>query len=109
MVARGHSAALLFVVQRGDCTAFAPCHAKDPAYFDLVARAAEQGVQVLAVVCDLDEAAHEVVFRGSIPVMLEYVSAGEGSLAAAGAPTAAGAAAETAEAKVDAAEGGAAL
>ncbi|PSC70862.1 Proline iminopeptidase [Micractinium conductrix] len=47
VAAGGGDAALLFLVQRDDCTAFAPCHQKDPVYGRLVRQAAAAGVRVL--------------------------------------------------------------
>lgn len=74
----GHEAVMLFVVQRGDCEAFAPCVEKDPVYAGLVKHAVEKGgVQAVAVVCDLlvEPGEHtsdsvSVVFKGSIPVVV---------------------------------------
>lgn len=43
----------MFIVQRSDCDAFAPCHAKDPEYGRLVQAAADEGVQVIAVALEL--------------------------------------------------------
>eukprot|EP00884_Botryococcus_braunii_P015348 jgi/Botrbrau1/2497/Bobra.0226s0053.1 len=51
VVRDGHGAVLLFVIQRGDCEMFAPCHVKDPAYGKAVLEAVQAGVQVLALRC----------------------------------------------------------
>jgi sugar fermentation stimulation protein A len=44
---------MVFLIQRGDCTRFAPCHAKDPVYARLVVEAAAAGVRVIALQCAL--------------------------------------------------------
>ncbi|KAL4424351.1 hypothetical protein ABPG75_001652 [Micractinium tetrahymenae] len=72
LAAGGGSAALVFVVQRDDCAAFAPCHEKDPEYGRLVREAAAAGVALLPVVCSLDEAAGAVRYRGTLPLDLDY-------------------------------------
>lgn len=68
----GGRAALVFLVQRGDCAAFAPCHEKDPEYGRLLAAGAAAGVVVVALACELDEQAAAVRFLGPLPVELEY-------------------------------------
>ena len=65
-------AALLFLVQRGDCSCFAPCHEKDPEYGRLLVEAASAGVHIVAVACELDAAAAKVVCRGVLDVDLKY-------------------------------------
>ncbi|KAL4431992.1 hypothetical protein ABPG77_000259 [Micractinium sp. CCAP 211/92] len=72
LAAAGGDAALVFVVQRADCSAFAPCHEKDPEYGRLVREAAAAGVALLPVVCCLDEAARVVRYKGTLPVDLDY-------------------------------------
>lgn len=47
-------AQMVFVIQRGDCTHFAPCHASDPEYGRLVLEAAAMGVRVIALRCSLE-------------------------------------------------------
>lgn len=49
LAADGHRAALLFVVQRGDCLSVSPAEAIDPAYAQTLRRVAGQGVELLAV------------------------------------------------------------
>jgi DNA-binding sugar fermentation-stimulating protein len=71
VVAAGHEAVCLFLVQRGDCSRFAPCHAKDPAYGALLLQAQAAGVQVLAVGCSLEPAEGGGVVRALGPVALE--------------------------------------
>lgn len=72
IVRQGGSAALVFLVQRGDCAAFAPCHTKDPEYGRLLVEAAAAGVKVVALACQLDVAAQVVRSCGAIPVRLDY-------------------------------------
>jgi hypothetical protein len=43
LAAAGHDAACLFVAQRGDVAAFAPCFEKDPVYAELLVQAAAAG------------------------------------------------------------------
>ncbi len=45
---------MVFVIQRGDCAYFGPCHAKDPVYGQLVREAAAAGVRVIALRCVLE-------------------------------------------------------
>jgi sugar fermentation stimulation protein A len=44
---RGHRAALVFVVQRGDCAAFRPAYEIDPEYSRWLHRALDAGVEIL--------------------------------------------------------------
>jgi sugar fermentation stimulation protein A len=53
MVAEGHRAAALFVVQRTDCDAFAACAELDPAFAAALEHAAQAGVEVLVYGCDM--------------------------------------------------------
>jgi sugar fermentation stimulation protein A len=48
VAAAGGRAACLFIVQRADCSRFAPCVARDPAYAAACDIAAAAGVQLLA-------------------------------------------------------------
>jgi sugar fermentation stimulation protein A len=43
------SAAAIFLIQRGDCSSFAPCHAADPAYGAALTAAAGAGVRLVAL------------------------------------------------------------
>ncbi|KAL4552458.1 hypothetical protein Ndes2526B_g06664 [Nannochloris sp. 'desiccata'] len=72
VVEKGGEAALIFLIQRGDCAAFAPCYEKDPEYSSLVVAAVEAGVKVVVVACDLDPFKGEVVFKGNVPLKLDY-------------------------------------
>jgi len=51
----GHTAELLFVVQRSDCHSFAPADEIDPAYGKKLRQAAELGVQITALWCQMDQ------------------------------------------------------
>ena len=72
IVRAGGSAAMVFLVQRGDCRAFAPCVEKDPAYARLLREAVAAGVVCLAVAVVLDPAAAAVRYLGPLPLMLDY-------------------------------------
>ncbi len=67
---------MVFVIQRGDCAYFAPCHAKDPTYGKLVIEAAAMGVRVIALRCGLEgDAANGrgiVRYIGPAQVMLQH-------------------------------------
>ena len=53
MVAEGHRAVMLFVIQRTDCDLFAACAELDPAYAKGLVRAARSGVEVLCYDCHI--------------------------------------------------------
>ena len=53
MVAQGHRAVVLFVVQRSDCHSFAPAADLDPACDAALDRARKAGVQMLVYGCDV--------------------------------------------------------
>ncbi|RMZ54284.1 hypothetical protein APUTEX25_001442 [Auxenochlorella protothecoides] len=68
----GGQAALLFLVQRSDCVAFAPCHECDPVYAEGVVAAAAAGVRLLAAAVAFDPGAGCVRYCGQLPVLLQY-------------------------------------
>jgi DNA-binding sugar fermentation-stimulating protein len=72
---RVSSAAVLFVVARGDCAAFRPCHEACPVFARVLRRAAARGVQVLAydVALDLGGNGGEatMALRRPLPVVLD--------------------------------------
>jgi sugar fermentation stimulation protein A len=73
VAARGGDAAMVFLVQRGDCAAgFAPSHRCDPGYGRLVVAAAAAGVRVVALAVELDADAGVVRFVGVLKVRLEH-------------------------------------
>ncbi|MBT9370325.1 DNA/RNA nuclease SfsA [Rhizobium sp. CSW-27] len=51
MVATGHRAAMLYVIQRGDCARLRICEELDPAYDAAFRRARARGVEAYAVSC----------------------------------------------------------
>lgn len=53
MVAQGHRAVMVFLVQRNDCTAFAPAADIDPTYAHELAAARKSGVEVLCYDCEV--------------------------------------------------------
>jgi sugar fermentation stimulation protein A len=65
MVAEGHRAVQLFVIQRTDCDRFAACADLDPAYAAGLTAASKAGVEVLCYGCDISPT--EVRIAGRIP------------------------------------------
>tara|TARA_B100000925_G_scaffold291208_1_gene278467 strand:+ start:129 stop:845 length:717 start_codon:yes stop_codon:yes gene_type:complete len=65
---QGHEAAMLFVVSREDVNSFSPASEIDPVYADLLKKAEEAGVKILAYRCSLSE--KETTITKSIPVKL---------------------------------------
>jgi sugar fermentation stimulation protein A len=65
---QGARAALLFLVQRGDCDRVAPADAIDPAYGEALRRAARAGVELFALGARVT--AREVRVERSLPVLL---------------------------------------
>lgn len=57
---KGHSAELLFVVQRDDCKVFKPADHIDPEYGKLLRKAHKEGVMITPVVCKLSEKGIEI-------------------------------------------------
>jgi len=60
MVAAGHRAVMLFVIQRTDCDLFAACAELDPKYAAGLTAAAKAGVEVLCYDCDISPTAISV-------------------------------------------------
>ena len=52
---QGFGAEIFFVIQRTDCETFSPCEEIDPEYARLLRVAHEQGVQISAFPCWIDE------------------------------------------------------
>ncbi len=65
----GDRAAVTFIIQRPDATAFAPNEAADPVFSETLQKAAHQGVEVRAFCCSVS--LHEITIAGEIPVNLE--------------------------------------
>jgi len=63
MVAEGHRAVQLFVVQRTDCDHFAACADLDPTYAAGLTAAASGGVEVLCYGCDISPEAVRIARR----------------------------------------------
>lgn len=63
MVAEGHRAVMLYVIQRTDCDVFAACHDLDPAYAKGLEKAARAGVEVLCYDCDIGPEAIRIARR----------------------------------------------
>ncbi|MGD1992612.1 MAG: DNA/RNA nuclease SfsA [Anaerolineae bacterium] len=68
LVAEGHRAAVVFVVQRPDAAVFAPHVQADPAFAEMLARAADAGVGLHAYRCDVSRDAIRIAEE--IPVSL---------------------------------------
>lgn len=63
---RGHGAAMLYIVQRGDCRCFAPAWDIDPAYARALDEAAKKGVRIYA--CGLSVKPNEIYLKGAMPL-----------------------------------------
>ncbi|PHP67954.1 DNA/RNA nuclease SfsA [Zhengella mangrovi] len=55
MVAEGHKAVMVYLIQRGDCSRFRLCGDLDPAYAAAFEAASAAGVEAYALGCDLTE------------------------------------------------------
>lgn len=66
MADAGARAAVLFVVQRGDCVAFQAASDIDPAFAAALTRARSRGVLVLAHACKIDEC--EIALNRPLPI-----------------------------------------
>ena len=62
----------MYVIQRADCTAFAPCHAKDAEYGLLVCEAQAAGVQLVALQCECDPESGTINMLQEVPVHCDY-------------------------------------
>lgn len=68
--ATGAGAEIVFVVQRQDCTAFAPADAIDPEYGRLLRQAHKAGVVIRALACEIDP--HQGVKLLPKPLKLKF-------------------------------------
>lgn len=72
IVMSGGEAAIIFLVQRSDCTVFAPSWDHDPEYAHLVLCAQKEGVKVIAVSVCLQDDCRTVMYNGELPIHFEY-------------------------------------
>jgi len=63
MVAEGHRAVALFVIQRTDCDRFSTAADKDPAFAQALTRVAAAGVEVLCYACEISPQAVGISHR----------------------------------------------
>ncbi|MEM1038318.1 MAG: DNA/RNA nuclease SfsA [Pseudomonadota bacterium] len=68
MVAQGHRAVMLYVVQRGDGDRFSLASDLDPAYAEAFVAARAAGVEALAIRCDITTT--EIVATTPIPILV---------------------------------------
>jgi len=68
MVAEGHRAVMVYLVQRGDCSSFAPAVDIDKVYAETLGEAARAGVELLCYTCDLTTDSIKVA--GTLPIRL---------------------------------------
>lgn len=69
MVAEGHRAVMLFLVQRSDCRYFVPAADVDPVYAQALSRAAAAGVELLCYACRLS--LEEITVADPLPLRLD--------------------------------------
>ncbi len=67
MVAAGHRAVMLYLVQRGDCTSFRLAADVDPTYAAAFTKARAAGVEAIAYACRLS--ASEIAVAAGLPVL----------------------------------------
>jgi len=68
MVAKGHRAVMLYVIQRGDGDRFSLASDLDPAYAEAFVAARAAGVEALAIRCDISTT--EIVATTPIPILV---------------------------------------
>lgn len=66
MVSEGHRAVMVYLVQRSDCSSFAPARDIDPVYSATLIEAANSGVEILCYQCDLSE--NGIKVKGTLPI-----------------------------------------
>ena len=70
-----HRAAVFFLIQRDDCSAFQACHI-DPEYTQGLEKAVAEGVEVIVYACSIDPVRGEVsLLPGAIPFQLNPLPA----------------------------------
>lgn len=77
VVHAGHRAALVLVIQRGDCSRFTPADAIDPAWGAELRRAIKQGVEVYALSAQIS--ADSMALRSRLDLFPFSANPGEGS------------------------------
>ena len=65
LIEKGHSAELLFVIQRSDTDVFSPAHEIDPKYAKMLAAAAKAGVKITPAQVDLSK--HGIRWKRILP------------------------------------------
>ncbi len=73
MVAAGHRAVMVYLVQRDDCAGFALADDIDPAYAAAFARARSRGVEAICYCCKLSTEA--ITLDAALPLHLDYAGA----------------------------------
>ena len=68
MVAHGHRAVMVYLIQRMDCTTFSPAAEIDPTYTATLKEAAAHGVELLAYDCTLTQ--REINIRQPVKIVL---------------------------------------
>eukprot|EP01024_Parvocaulis_polyphysoides_P023461 TRINITY_DN2167_c0_g1_i7.p2 TRINITY_DN2167_c0_g1~~TRINITY_DN2167_c0_g1_i7.p2 ORF type:complete len:226 (-),score=12.76 TRINITY_DN2167_c0_g1_i7:68-745(-) len=69
---QGYKGMCLYIVQRCDCSFFAPCKEKDPVYADIVKQAQAAGVELVAVSVKFNSQLNQIQFNEIISVALQY-------------------------------------
>jgi sugar fermentation stimulation protein A len=64
----GHRAAMLFIVQREDCSEFRPAYSIDPEYGKLLNQARTEGVEIICLQASLD--LNGFKFKRNLPIIL---------------------------------------
>lgn len=67
MVAQGHRAVMLYVVQRDDCNRFAVAGDIDPAYASALQDVKSRGVEAICYDCHLNT--EEIILNQSLPIV----------------------------------------
>ena len=70
LIDQGHTAELLFIIQRSDIDYFEPADEIDPVYADLLRLAKEKGVIITAIKCELGEEGITLAKNSSIEIRL---------------------------------------
>lgn len=71
MVAQGHRAVMLYLVQRGDCTGFRPAADIDPAYAAGLSAAMRDGVEAICYTCRLS--IEDITIGTRLPIAVDGI------------------------------------